>query len=99
MRYKQSISSSRRSSLQIDLVNLINNYPCRLKSLMILYLATSKWARAGHVPSFEDYMEVGSSASGLHDFAAYGYISMDDCDQKQLNEWFNSTPKIFEALI
>ncbi|WZZ29191.1 hypothetical protein YC2023_012592 [Brassica napus] len=68
------------------------------KSLMILYLATSKWARAGHVPSFEDYMEVGSSASGLHDFAAYGYISMDDCDQKQLNEWFNSTPKIFEAL-
>uniref|UniRef100_A0A0D3ADM7 Terpene synthase N-terminal domain-containing protein n=1 Tax=Brassica oleracea var. oleracea TaxID=109376 RepID=A0A0D3ADM7_BRAOL len=58
----------------------------RLKSLMILYLATSKWARAGHVPSFEDYMEVGSSASGLHDFAAYGYISMDDCDQKQLNE-------------
>ncbi|CDY32356.1 BnaC01g36750D [Brassica napus] len=68
------------------------------KSLMILYLATSKWARAGHVPTFEDYMEVGSSASGLHDFAAYGYISMDDCDQKQLNEWFNSTPKIFEAL-
>ncbi|KAF3601902.1 hypothetical protein F2Q69_00038381 [Brassica cretica] len=43
------------------------------KSLMILYLATSKWARAGHVPTFEDYMEVGSSASGLHDFAAYGY--------------------------
>ena len=65
---------------------------------MILYLATSKWARAGHVPSFEDYMEVGSSASGLHDFAAYGYISVDDCDKKQLHEWFNSRPKIFEAL-
>ncbi|CAH8357951.1 unnamed protein product [Eruca vesicaria subsp. sativa] len=68
------------------------------KSLMILYLATAQWARAGHVPSFEDYMEVGSSASGLHDFAAYGYISMDDCDQKQLNEWFSSKPKILEAL-
>ncbi|KAJ0244743.1 Terpenoid synthase 17 [Hirschfeldia incana] len=66
------------------------------KRVLKLYLVIAKWARAGHVPSFEDYMENGSSI-GLDDFAAYGYITMDDCDQKQLNEWFNSKPKIFEA--
>ncbi|WZY73664.1 hypothetical protein YC2023_005904 [Brassica napus] len=68
------------------------------KSLMILYVALAKWAHAGHVPSFEDYMEIGISTPGLDDMAAYGFISMDDCDEKQLNEWFSSKPKIFEAL-
>ncbi|KAF8118597.1 hypothetical protein N665_0004s0078 [Sinapis alba] len=67
------------------------------KSQIKLYLATAKWARSGHVPSFEDYMEIGSSSSGLDGYAAYGFISMDDCDQKQLNEWFNSKPKILKA--
>ena len=43
-------------------------------------------------------MEVGISTAGLHGLSAYGYISMDDCDQRQLNEWFNSKPKIFKAL-
>ncbi|CAG7890229.1 unnamed protein product [Brassica rapa] len=68
------------------------------KNLLRLYATTAKWARAGHVPSFEDYMEVGISTAGLHGLSAYGYISMDDCDQRQLNEWFNSKPKIFKAL-
>ncbi|KAL0719468.1 hypothetical protein Bca4012_068792 [Brassica carinata] len=70
----------------------------KTKSLVTLYLAIAKWARAGQVPSFEDYMKIGSSSPGLDDFAAYGFISMDDCDQKKLNEWFNSKPKIFEAV-
>ncbi|KAJ4886707.1 Terpenoid synthase 25 [Raphanus sativus] len=70
----------------------------KTKSLMKLYLALEKWARAGHVPSFEDYMEIGMWTPGLDHMAAYGYISMEDCDQKQLNEWFNSKPKIFEAV-
>lgn len=68
------------------------------KSLMKVYLTTAKWARTGHVPSFEDYMENGSPSSGLDDYAAFGYISMDDWERKQLNEWFNSEPKIFKAL-
>ena len=42
-------------------------------------------------------MENGSSSSGLDDYAAYAYISMDDCDEQQLKEWFNSKPKIFKA--
>ena len=65
---------------------------------MILYLATATWARAGHVPSFEDYMKIGIPSSALDDLAAYSFIAMDECDQKQLNEWFYSKPKIFQAL-
>ncbi|CAA7017052.1 unnamed protein product [Microthlaspi erraticum] len=68
------------------------------KSLVISYLAISKWARAGHVPSFDEYMEVGLVTAGMDDLAAYGYIAMDDCDEKQLKEWFYSKPKIFQAL-
>ncbi|KFK38812.1 hypothetical protein AALP_AA3G163500 [Arabis alpina] len=41
------------------------------KSLMKLYLEIAKWARAGEVPSFEDYMENGIFASALDDLAAY----------------------------
>ncbi|CAL9220834.1 unnamed protein product [Arabidopsis halleri] len=69
-----------------------------IKSLMIWYLGIAKWARSGQVPSFEDYMEIGIPSSALDDLASYNFISMDDCDQKQLNEWFYSKPKIFQAL-
>ncbi|ESQ43213.1 hypothetical protein EUTSA_v10015429mg [Eutrema salsugineum] len=68
------------------------------KSLMKLYLVIARWARAGHVPSFEDYMENGVPAAAMEDLAAYGFIAMEECDQKRLNEWFYSKPKIFQAL-
>ena len=66
---------------------------------MIAYLEIAKWARAGHVPSFDEYMKVGLLTAGMDDLAAYGYIAMhDDCDEKQLIEWFYSKPKIIQAL-
>jgi len=70
----------------------------QIKSLMIWYLGIAKWARSDQVPSFEDYMEIGTPSSALDDFASYGFIAMDDCDQKKLKEWFYSKPKIFHAL-
>ncbi|CAL9220830.1 unnamed protein product [Arabidopsis halleri] len=68
------------------------------KSLGRAYLAISKWASAGHVPTFEEYMEVGLVTAGMDDFASYSFIAMEDCDEKPLYEWFNSKPKIFQAL-
>lgn len=65
---------------------------------MRLYLATAEWARTSHVPSFEEYMEVGIPSSALDDAAACAFIAMDDCDEKGLSEWFNSKPKILQAL-
>ncbi|CAA7026681.1 unnamed protein product [Microthlaspi erraticum] len=69
-----------------------------IKSLGRAYLAISKWARKGHVPTFDEYMEVGLVSGGMNDYAADGFIGMEDCDEKQTNEWFNSEPKIFDAL-
>ncbi|CAE5967278.1 unnamed protein product [Arabidopsis arenosa] len=69
-----------------------------IKSLMRLYLTTAEWARTSHVPSFEEYMEVGIPSAALDDAAACAFIAMDDCDEKRLSEWFNSKPKILHAL-
>ncbi|KAL0676200.1 hypothetical protein Bca4012_004181 [Brassica carinata] len=62
------------------------------------YLAISNWARAGHVPTFEEYMEVGMVTAGMDDFASYSFIAMEDCDEKPFFEWLNSKPRIFQAL-
>uniref|UniRef100_A0A1J3DQV0 Terpenoid synthase 30 n=1 Tax=Noccaea caerulescens TaxID=107243 RepID=A0A1J3DQV0_NOCCA len=69
-----------------------------IKSLGRAYLAISKWARKGHVPTFDEYMEVGLVTAGMNDYASYGFIGMEDCDENQTIEWFNSEPKIFQAL-
>ncbi|CAH8277290.1 unnamed protein product [Arabidopsis lyrata] len=68
------------------------------KNLGRSYLALSKWASEGHVPTFDEYMEVGLVTAGMDDFALYSFIAMEDCDEKQLYEWFNSKSKIFQAL-
>ncbi|CAE6201747.1 unnamed protein product [Arabidopsis arenosa] len=68
------------------------------KSLGRAYLALSKWVSEGHVPTFDEYMEVGLVTGGMDDFALYTFIAMEDCDEKPLYEWFNSKPKIFQAL-
>ncbi|CAN7010942.1 unnamed protein product [Brassica rapa subsp. trilocularis] len=69
-----------------------------IKSIGRAYLAISNWARAGHVPTFEEYMEVAMVTAGMDDFASYSFIAMEDCDEKPLYEWFNSKPRIFQAL-
>ncbi|KAG7631236.1 Isoprenoid synthase domain superfamily [Arabidopsis suecica] len=68
-----------------------------IKKLGKAYLAISKWARASHVPTFEEYMEFGMQTSMDH-FAAYSFIAMEDCDENQTCEWYKSRPKMMEAL-
>lgn len=75
-----------------------NEWKLWLKSLGRAYLAISNWARAGHVPTFEEYMEVGMVTAGMDDFASYSFIAMEDCDEKPFFEWLNSKPRIFQAL-
>lgn len=50
------------------------------------------------MPTFEEYMEVGLVTAGMGDFVLYCFIVMEDCDEKPLYEWFNSKPKIFQAM-
>ncbi|KAL9291396.1 Terpenoid synthase 17 [Arabidopsis thaliana] len=68
-----------------------------IKKLGKAYLAISKWARASHVPTFEEYMEFGMQTSMDH-FAAYSFIAMEVCDENQTCEWYKSRPKMMEAL-
>jgi len=50
------------------------------------------------MPTFDEYMEVGEVTGGMDDFALYSFIAMEDCDEKPLYEWFDSKPKILQAL-
>ncbi|XP_010501939.1 PREDICTED: terpenoid synthase 30 [Camelina sativa] len=68
------------------------------KTLGRAYQAISKWAGASHVPTFEEYMEVGLVTAGMAYFALYSFIAMEECDEKPLYEWYNSKPKILQAL-
>ncbi|VVB13604.1 unnamed protein product [Arabis nemorensis] len=61
------------------------------------YLEIAKWARAGHVPSFEEYMEVGIVTGAMDDMAIYSFLGMEDCDEKIMYEWFASRPKMILA--
>lgn len=68
-----------------------------MKKLGKAYLAIAKWARASHVPTFEEYMEFAVQTS-MDQYAAYSFIVMEDCDENQTCEWYNSRPKMMEAL-
>ncbi|KAJ4872431.1 Terpenoid synthase 17 [Raphanus sativus] len=68
-----------------------------MKKLARAYLALSKWSRESHVPTFEEYMEIGMQTS-MDQYAAYSFIAMEDCDETQIFEWYNSKPKMMEAL-
>lgn len=60
-------------------------------------MALSKWSRESHVPTFEEYMEIGMRTS-MDQYAAYSFIAMEDYDETQICEWYNSKPKMMEAL-
>lgn len=61
------------------------------------YLEIAKWARAGQVPSFEEYMEVGIVTGAMDDMTLYSFLGMEDCDEKIMYEWFASIPKVILA--
>ncbi|KAJ4911264.1 Terpenoid synthase 22 [Raphanus sativus] len=69
-----------------------------IKRLGRAYANISKWARAGYVPTFDEYMEVGIDSSGVRCFAMYTFMAMEDCDEDQTIEWFKSEPRMIRAL-
>ncbi|CAH8337083.1 unnamed protein product [Eruca vesicaria subsp. sativa] len=69
-----------------------------IKRLGRAYENISKWARAGYVPTFDEYMEVGIDSSGVRCFTMYTFMAMEDCDEDQTIEWFKSEPRMILAL-
>uniref|UniRef100_A0A1J3IJI0 Terpenoid synthase 25 n=1 Tax=Noccaea caerulescens TaxID=107243 RepID=A0A1J3IJI0_NOCCA len=70
----------------------------QVKSLGRVYLALATWARTCQVPSFDEYMELGLETAAMDDYACYSFIAMEECEGKPLYEWFESKPKIIQAL-
>ncbi|XP_010468170.1 PREDICTED: terpenoid synthase 19-like [Camelina sativa] len=61
------------------------------------YKQLTKWARTGHVPTFDEYMKVGMVTAGMG-YAVYCFIGMEDISEKEAFEWLNSSPRIIKAL-
>lgn len=61
------------------------------------FLQIAKWARTGQVPSFEEYMKVGTVTSGMDDMTIYSFLGMEDSDEKIMYQWIASRPKVIQA--
>ncbi|KFK24576.1 hypothetical protein AALP_AAs45078U000300 [Arabis alpina] len=70
----------------------------KLKVLVKSYEDITKWARTGHVSTFDEYMKVGFKSGAMSDFTTYCFIGMEDINEKETFEWLNSNPLIIRAL-
>jgi len=70
----------------------------QIKIIGEAYAKLSKWAQSDHVPTFDDYIQVGIASAGMRYLAMLSFIALEDCDEIQKNEWFESKPKILEAI-
>ncbi|KAG7542142.1 Isoprenoid synthase domain superfamily [Arabidopsis thaliana x Arabidopsis arenosa] len=57
-----------------------------------------KWAQAGHMPSFEEYMEVGEVEVTVCASLADIFMSMGKMATKEAFEWLKSRPKLVQSL-
>ncbi|CAA7029922.1 unnamed protein product [Microthlaspi erraticum] len=70
----------------------------RIKIVVKAYLKIAKWARSGHVPTFDEYMEVGVVTAAMGDYAAYSFLGMEDINEKEAYGWLNSKPLLLKHL-
>ncbi|ANM57869.1 Terpenoid cyclases/Protein prenyltransferases superfamily protein [Arabidopsis thaliana] len=70
----------------------------KIKIITKAYQEIAKWARTGHVSTFDEYMKVGVLTAGMADYAAYCFIGMEDINEKEAFEWLNSNPLIIKHL-
>ncbi|CAH8390878.1 unnamed protein product [Eruca vesicaria subsp. sativa] len=61
-------------------------------------LDLAKWAQIAHVPSFEDYMEVGEVEITMYATMAGTLIGMGHIATKEAYEWLKSRPKLIQSL-
>ncbi|KAG2263351.1 hypothetical protein Bca52824_070430 [Brassica carinata] len=68
------------------------------KRLVKSNLDLAKWAQAAHVPSFEDYMEVGEVEITMYATMAGTLMGMGHIATKEVYEWLKSKPKLIQSL-
>ncbi|VVB12220.1 unnamed protein product [Arabis nemorensis] len=60
-------------------------------------LDLAKWAHVAHVPSFEDYMEVGEVEFGVYMVMAGTLMRMEHATEESY-EWLKSRPKLIQSI-
>lgn len=70
----------------------------QFKRLVKSNLDLAKWAQAAHVPSFEDYMEVGEVEITMYATMAGTLMGMGHIATKEVYEWLKSKPKLIQSL-
>ncbi|CAE6186234.1 unnamed protein product [Arabidopsis arenosa] len=68
------------------------------KRLVKANLDLAKWAQASHVPSFDDYMEVGEVEITMYATMAGTLMGMGHIATEKAYEWLKSRPKIIQSL-
>ncbi|XP_010419122.1 PREDICTED: terpenoid synthase 6-like [Camelina sativa] len=66
----------------------------QLKIVMKAYLKEAEWSNTGHVPSYEEYIEVGMSSTAGQVLLAITFIAMGDIAGDEIYEWLRSRPKL-----
>ncbi|CAE6220260.1 unnamed protein product [Arabidopsis arenosa] len=57
-----------------------------------------KWARGGHVPSFDEYLESGGAEIGTYATIACSIMGLGEIGKKEAFEWLISRPKLVRTL-
>lgn len=57
-----------------------------------------KWARGGHVPSFDEYIDSGGAEIGSYATIACSIMGLGDIGTKEAFEWLISRPKLVRIL-
>ncbi|EOA19016.1 hypothetical protein CARUB_v10007667mg [Capsella rubella] len=68
------------------------------KRLVKSNLDLAKWAHDAHVPSFEDYMEVGEVEITMYATMAGTLMGMGHIATEKAYEWLKSRPKLIQSL-
>ncbi|AEE35014.1 Terpenoid cyclases/Protein prenyltransferases superfamily protein [Arabidopsis thaliana] len=70
----------------------------QLRILMKGYLQEAEWSNRGHLPSHEEYIEVGVASTAGEVLLAMTFIPMGDAAGVGVYEWLRSRPKLTHAL-
>ncbi|KFK28708.1 hypothetical protein AALP_AA7G036700 [Arabis alpina] len=68
------------------------------KRLVKSNLDLAKWAQAAHVPSFEDYMEVGEVEVAIYASIAGTLMGMGHIATEDAYKWIKSRPKLIQLI-
>lgn len=70
----------------------------QFKTLAASNLNHAKWAQTGHVPTFEEYMEIGEVEIAVYSSMAAVFMCMEQTiPTHEAYEWLKTRPKFFRS--